>query len=365
MSSPVLRRALFGSMKLPDNEPLPLPGKDTAAVQGLLDYCYGEPVVVTQETAIPLLQLADEYCIDGLKAMCERWLTDNLSSVDSASTVDLIQWAQRFRCSDMLESLQEEMAARLRAHLNAGEVEAARALATSHASFAPQLTTSMQQFDSGELEVNVNWDSFVLKKLLVERGANVKVLEGDLINYIVNGTLAEVETCLDAGAKPCGLNYIAYHINMSGRDKPSQWLAKARLLLDRGAEHVRGGIGSGKWNGETPLHFTARCCQFQGKRARNADGERMRETGALDLALLLAEYGAPLDLRDAQGKLYYEDEYWDEHWNHGMRPSEVKKAVEEAWRPRQKGRGAPQTPSSSAQTSKTEGKKRKRKGAPS
>ena len=36
MSSPVLRRALFGSMKLPDNEPLQLPGKDTAAVQGLL-----------------------------------------------------------------------------------------------------------------------------------------------------------------------------------------------------------------------------------------------------------------------------------------------------------------------------------------
>ena len=70
-------------MKLPDNEPLPLPGKDTAAVQGLLAYCYGEPVVVTQETAIGLLQLADEYCIDGLKAMCERWLTDNLSSVMS------------------------------------------------------------------------------------------------------------------------------------------------------------------------------------------------------------------------------------------------------------------------------------------
>ena len=366
MSSPVLRRALFGSMKLPDNEPLPLPGKDTAAVQGLLAYCYGEPVVVTEETAIPLLQLADEYCIDGLKAMCERWLTDNLSSVDSASTVDLFQWAQRFRCSDMLESLQEEMEKRLRAHLNAGEVEAARALATSHASFAPQLATSMQQLDSGELEVNYS-DSLVLKKLLVERGANVKVLESlerDLIHYIVNGTLAEVETCLDAGAKPCGLNYIAYHINMSGRD--GEWLAKARLLLDRGAEHVRGGIGSGKRNGETPLHFTARCCQRVGKRARYADGERIRGTGALDLALLLAEYGAPLGLRDARGKLYYEDDDdWDESWKRGMRPSEVKKAVEEAWRPRQKGRGAPQTPSSSAQTSKTEGKKRKRKGASS
>ena len=99
--------------------------------------------------------------------MCERWLTDNLSSIDSASTVDLFQWAQRFRCSDMLESLQEEMEKRLRAHLNAGEVEAARALATSHASFAPQLATSMQQLDSGELEVNDS-DSLVLKKLLVE-----------------------------------------------------------------------------------------------------------------------------------------------------------------------------------------------------
>ena len=167
MSSPVLRRALFGPMKLPDNEPLPLPGKDTAVVQGLLAYCYGEPVVVTQQNAIGLLQLADEYCIDGLKAMCERWLTDNLSSIDSASTVDLFQWAQRFRCSDMLEKLQQEMATRLRAHLSAGEVEAARALATSHASFAPQLATSMQQFDSGELEVNDS-DSLVLKKLLVE-----------------------------------------------------------------------------------------------------------------------------------------------------------------------------------------------------
>ena len=363
MSSPVLRRALFGSMKLPDNEPLPLPGKDTAAVQGLLAYCYGEQVVMTEETAIPLLQLADEYCIDGLKARCERYFTDNLSSVDSASTVDLFQWAQRFRCSDMLESLQEEMEKRLRAHLNAGEVEAARALATSHASFAPQLATSMQQLDSGELEVNDS-DSLLLKKLLVERGANVKVLERDLIDYIVNGTLAEVEACLDAGAKPCGLNYIAYHINMSRRD--GEWLAKARLLLDRGAEHVRGGIGSGKWNGETPLHFTARCCQRQGKRARNADGERIRKTGALDLALLLAEYGAPLGLRDARGKLYYEDDDdWDESWKRGMRPSEVKKAVEEAWRPRQKGRGAPQTPSSSAQTSNTEGKKRTRKGASS
>ena len=162
MSSPVLRRALFGSMKLPDNEPLPLPGKDTAAVQGLLAYCYGEQVVMTEETAIPLLQLADEYCIDGLKARCERYFTDNLSSVDSASTVDLFQWAQRFRCSDMLESLQEEMEKRLRAHLNAGEVEAARALATSHASFAPQLATSMQQLDSGELEVNDS-DSLLLK----------------------------------------------------------------------------------------------------------------------------------------------------------------------------------------------------------
>ena len=129
---------------------------------------------------------------------------------------------------------------------------------------------------------------------------------------------------------------------------------------------MRGGIGSGKRNGETPLHFTARCCQFQGKRARTADGERIRGTGALDLALLLAEYGAPLGLRDARGKLYYEDDDdWDESWKRGMRPSEVKKAVEEAWRPRQKGRGAPQTPSSSAQTSKTEGKKRKRKGASS
>ena len=361
MSSPVLRRALFGSMKLPDNEPLPLPGKDAAAVQGLLAYCYGEPVV-TQETAIPLLQLADEYCIDGLKAMCERWLTDNLSSVDSASTVDLFQWAQRFRCSDMLESLQKEMEKRLRAHLNAGEVEAARALETSHASFAPQLATSMQQFDSGELKVNY-WDSLVLKKLLVERGANVQVL--DLTHYIVNGTAAEVKTCLDAGAEPHGLNYIAYHLNMSGMDR--EWLAKARLLLDRGAEHVRGGIGSGVGNGETPLHFTARCCQRQGKRARNADGERIRKTGALDLALLLAEYGAPLGLRDARGKLYYEEDDWDERWRRGMTPSEVKKAVEEAWRPRQKGRGAPQTPSSSAQhvTSKTEGKERKRKGASS
>ena len=202
MSSPVLRRALFGSMKLPDNEPLPLPGKDAIAVQDLLAHCYGEPVVVTQQNAIGLLQLADEYCIDGLKAMCERWLTDNLSSIDSASTVDLFQWAQRFRCSDMLEKLQQEMATRLRAHLSAGEVEAARALATSHASFAPQLATSMQQLDSGELEVNDS-DSLVLKKLLVERGANVKVLESlerDLIHYIVNGTLEEVESCLDAGA---------------------------------------------------------------------------------------------------------------------------------------------------------------------
>ena len=128
---------------------------------------------------------------------------------------------------------------------------------------------------------------------------------------------------------------------------------------------MRGGIGSGKRNGETPLHFTARCCQFQGKRARTADGERIRGTGALDLALLLTEYGAPLDLRDAEGKLYYEAEEWDERWDEGMRPSGVKKAVEKAWRPRQKGRGAPQTPSSSAQTSKTEGKKRKRKGASS
>ena len=202
LSSPVLRRALFGPMKLPNNEPLPLPGKDAIAVQDLLAHCYGEPVVVTEETAIPLLQLADEYCIDGLKAMCERWLTDNLSSIDSASTVDLFQWAQRFRCSDMLEKLQQEMATRLRAHLSAGEVEAARALATSHASFAPQLATSMQQLDSGELEVNDS-DSLVLKKLLVERGANVKVLESlerDLIHYIVNGTLEEVESCLDAGA---------------------------------------------------------------------------------------------------------------------------------------------------------------------
>jgi hypothetical protein len=99
LSSPVLRRALFGPMNLPNNESLPLPGKDAAAVQGLLAYCYGEPVV-TQETAIPLLQLADEYCIDGLKAMCERWLTDNLSSVDNSSTVDLVQWVQRFRCSE-------------------------------------------------------------------------------------------------------------------------------------------------------------------------------------------------------------------------------------------------------------------------
>jgi len=359
MSSPVLRRALFGSMKLPDNEPLPLPGKDTAAVQGLLAYCYGEPVVVTQETAIPLLQLADEYCIDGLKAMCERYFTDNLSSVDNESTVDLFQWAQRFRCSDMLESLQKEMEKRLRAHLNAGEVEAARALATSQASFAPQLATSMQQFDSGELKVNY-WDSLVLKKLLVERGANVQVL--DMVHYLVNGTAAEVKTCLDAGAEPRGLNYIAYHTNMSPMDR--EWLAKARLLLDRGAEHTRGGIGTPD-DGETPLHVTARWCKFVGKRARNAYGERVRQTRALDLALLLAEYGAPLDLRDAEGKLYYEAEDWDERWDEGMRPSEVKKAVEGAWRPRQKGRGAPQTPSSSAQTSKTEGKKRKRKGASS
>ena len=50
--------------------------------------------------------------------------------------------------------------------------------------------------------------------------------------------------------------------------------------------------------------------------------------------------GCPLDARDGQGKLYCEDSdnddpgyrkpRWDESWREGMRPSEVKKAVEEA-----------------------------------
>ena len=150
LSSPVLRRALFGPMKLPNGQPLPLPGKDTAAVQGMLAFCYGEPLV-TRETAIPLLQLSDEYCVDGLKTQCERWLIENL---DDSSTVDAIQWAQQYSCYALLEFLQAKLSTLLRAHLNAGELETARALATLHADFAPQLATTMQEFDSGTLEVS-------------------------------------------------------------------------------------------------------------------------------------------------------------------------------------------------------------------
>ena len=149
---------------------------------------------------------------------------------------------------------------------------------------------------------------------------------------------------------------IAYHMNMSRYKGEEQWLAKAKLLLERGADHY---IETPS-RGETPLHVTARWCKFCGKRARNYSVD-VRETGALDLALLLAEYGAPLDARDNDGKLYYEAEVgerWDESWKQGMRPSEVKKAVEEA---AEKGKGRLQSPSSAEQSmTKAEGKKRKR-----
>lgn len=380
ISSPVLRRAFFGPMKLPNDEPLRLPGKDAAAVQGLLSYCYGEPKV-TAETAIGLLMMADEYCIDGLKALCEQWFMDNLGSyncygrrdetqeftIDDPKTAELVHLAQLYRCSTLLEHLQQNLPKRLRAHLNSGDLEAARALATSHASFAPQLAAYMQEFDSGTLEVKYH-DSILLKKLLVERGADTGVL--GLVHYIVNGSAAEVEECLNAGAEPDGLNYIAYHMNMSGRGEAGEWLAKARLLLDRGAEHKRGSIGSGDPR-TTPLHMRARWCKYVGKRARNGYGERVKETGALDLALLLAEYGAPLDLRDGDGKLYYEDSRdegtWNEKWKEGMRPSEVKKAVEEAAEKGKRKLQAPPEASTAAEQppiTKAEGKKRKRRPGP-
>lgn len=370
MSSPVLRRALFGPMKLPIDQPLPLPGKDAAAVQGLLAYCYGEPLVIQDDVpAIPLLQLADEYGIDGLKTLCTGWFMDHLDLLDDSSVTDLVQWAQRYECSALQEHLQEVLPKRLRAHLNAGEVEAARTLASSHASFAPQLAETMREFDSGTLKVQY-FDSLTLKTLLVQRGADPdKAL--DLVHYIVNGTAAEVEACLDAGAKPRGLNFIAYHgKKLSDRE----YLAKARLLLERGAEFGRGSIGSASENGQTPLHMVARWCKFEGKRYRNAYGERVKETPALDLAKLFAEYGCPLDARDGQGKLYCEDSddddpgyrklRWDESWREGMRPSEVKKAVEEA-AASGKAKGilqSPQAPTAAEQQprSKVEGKKRKR-----
>lgn len=198
---------------------------------------------------IPLLQLSDEYCVDGLKTRCERWLIENL---DDSSTVDAVQWAQQYSCYALLDFLQAKLSTLLRAHLNAGELETARALATLHADFAPQLATTMQEFDSGTLEVSCG-DSITLKILFVKRGADPGIL--DIMGAIVNGTTADVEKLLDAGADPSGgpgrmtgftngwtgLHAIAYHLNMScGRGEEAAMLAKARLLLERGAEHYIG-----------------------------------------------------------------------------------------------------------------------------
>ena len=366
MSSPVLRRALFGPMKLPIDQPLPLPGKDAAAVQGLLAYCYGEPLVIQDEVpAIPLLQLADEYGIDGLKTLCEGWFKDHLESFDDSSLTDLVLWAQRYECSALLKHLQEVLPKRLRAHLNAGEVEAARMLATSHTSFAPQLADSMREFDSGTLKVH-HRDTLTLKTLLVQRGADPDAVL-DLSHYIVNGTAAEVWVCLEAGAKPRGLNMISYH-GTKAMNFDKGYLEKARLLLERGAEFERGSIGSACDDGQTPLHMVARCCRFEGKRYREAlrrerlNADDGKETPALDLAKLFAEFGAPLDARDGEGKLYWEETRWDESWREGMRPSEVKKAVEEA---AAKGKGSlhsPPAPTAAEQQPRTkaEGKKRQR-----
>jgi len=146
-----------------------------------------------------------------------------------------------------------------------------------------------------------------------------------------------VKELLDAGADPSGtIRYMAYHVNMSGY-KEEKCLAATRLLVAHDtviAELRSGRTDIGMMRGETPLalHFTARWCKFVGKCARNAYGEPVARTGALDMALLLAENGARLDVRDSAGRLYYEPEQddsdWDENWNEGMRPSEVKKAVE-------------------------------------
>jgi len=148
LASPVFRRCLYGPMKLPADQMFRMRGKDPATVEGLLAYCYGLPRV-TPETAIRLLQIADEFCVDGLKAWCDRWIVTNLDDgqFDDEAAANAVRWACEYRCPALQRHLPQRLVKLLHDHLDAGELEAARALAASHASFAPSLAASMKQIE--------------------------------------------------------------------------------------------------------------------------------------------------------------------------------------------------------------------------
>ena len=104
---------------------------------------------MTPETAIRLLQIADEFCVDGLKAWCDRWIVTNLDDgqFDDEAAANAVRWACEYRCPALQRHLPQRLVKLLHDHLDAGELEAARALAASHASFAPSLAASMKQIE--------------------------------------------------------------------------------------------------------------------------------------------------------------------------------------------------------------------------
>jgi hypothetical protein len=111
--SPVLQRLVspVAGMHQPEQCEYPLPSHTVALLDFALDFCCGDPLrVITADNALPLLALADELCMENLRAACEKHLVEDC--LVSTNAEQLRVEAERYSANTLLAAVRKAQSAK-------------------------------------------------------------------------------------------------------------------------------------------------------------------------------------------------------------------------------------------------------------